>query len=267
MKRPRGKTQEEASRIVHVASFGAGVNSVAGVLEEGFHKYDVILFADTGSEKKETYAYLDYLINTLGWPITTIKSKYGKIYDYYFNKKIYPTRFARDCTRKFKIDPFNKHLRQTYGYDAHFIVDIFIDAGEEDRKRNSKYRYVTLNYPLIDKGIDRKQCEIIIKSHNMPVPIKSGCFFCMFTPPSVWRQMEASPPGTNAREYYEKSLKMENNSIMRLKAKFPLVRVRGKDMPDLFECGCYNPNFDAEEGEKEFEKLLEEVDYDKIKRT
>ncbi len=267
MKRPRGKTQEQASRIVHVASFGGGVNSVAGVLEEGFEKYAVILFADTGSEKKETYAYLDYLTKTLGWPIKFIQSKYGNIYDYYYKKKIYPTRFARDCTGKFKIDPFNKYLRETYGYDAHFIVDIFIDSGEPDRVRTSRYLYATLNYPLVEKNIDRKQCELIIKSHNMPVPVKSGCYFCMFTPPSVWRQMERSPQGSNAKEYYEKSINMERNSIMRAKAKYPLVRLRGKDMSELFECGCYTPNFDTEAGEKELEKILQEVDYSQVKRT
>ena len=41
-----------------IASFGCGVDSVAGLLLNS--NYDEIIFADTGSELPETYAYLDY---------------------------------------------------------------------------------------------------------------------------------------------------------------------------------------------------------------
>ena len=41
-----------------ITSFGCGVDSVAGLLLNS--NYDEIIFADTGSELPETYAYLDY---------------------------------------------------------------------------------------------------------------------------------------------------------------------------------------------------------------
>ena len=48
--------------MIKIASFGCGVDSVAGLLlskEQGI-EYDEIIFADTGSEKPETYQYLDF---------------------------------------------------------------------------------------------------------------------------------------------------------------------------------------------------------------
>ena len=47
--------------MIKTASFGCGVDSVAGLLKYGFDRYQEIIFADTGSEKPETYAYLDFL--------------------------------------------------------------------------------------------------------------------------------------------------------------------------------------------------------------
>ena len=41
-----------------IASFGCGVDSVAGLLLNS--DYDEIIFADTGSEMPETYAFLNY---------------------------------------------------------------------------------------------------------------------------------------------------------------------------------------------------------------
>ena len=48
--------------MIKIASFGCGVDSVAGLLlakEQGI-KYDEIIFADTLEERPETYAYLEY---------------------------------------------------------------------------------------------------------------------------------------------------------------------------------------------------------------
>lgn len=273
VKRIRGKKLGETDKVYRIASFGCGVDSVAGLLQFGTDKYDEIIFADTGAEKVETYDYLAFLMIQLRWNITIVNSQYGDIYNYYKKKKVYPSRFARDCTGKFKLDPFYKYLRKTYGYDAHFIVDLFIDAAEEDRVGKPKYNYYSLNYPLVNAGITREDCKRIIKEHNMPLPIKSGCFFCPFTPPKVWQQMENSPLGSYAQQYLELSLELEKEADPRWKKAYPLVRLKGKDMQTL-ECACYSPRIDPEEATKAFEKEVKQVltvehsvDYEKVKRS
>lgn len=242
---------------VKVCSFGCGVDSIAGFLilqEEGLiDEYDEILWADTGSEMPETYAYLDYLTKTLGWKIKVIRSKYGKIYDYYKKKHVYPTRLARDCTGKFKIDPINKYLRTMYGKKAHFNIDIFINYDEAHyRMRTSKYKYATLLYPLVDRKITRAQCKETIKKHNMPVPHKSGCFFCWAQPPASWLKLKKDHP-----DLFQESLDMEHDSKVRHKGVLPLIRLKAKEMKlnpmdDFFDetdegCGCFNYNIDSED--------------------
>lgn len=254
-----GKHEEESLRraiqkgyrIIRIASFGCGVDSIGGLVAFG-RDYDEIIFDDTGGEKPETYAYLEYLQKTLGWNIVVLKSKYGNIYDYYYKKKIYPTMFARDCTGKFKIDPQNKYLRTKYGKKAHFIIDLFIDNDEPERMFTSKYRYITLRYPLIDAKMGRDDCVAAIKNAGMPIPIKSGCFFCPYTPPEVWRRMKNG--SEEQREMYAKAKKLEDNSIMRDKRKYPLIRLKGKNDTSM-SCHCFNPNIDTKANELELDKL------------
>jgi 3'-phosphoadenosine 5'-phosphosulfate sulfotransferase (PAPS reductase)/FAD synthetase len=107
-----------------IASFGCGVDSVAMVLLKP--DYDEIIFADTGSEMPETYAYLDYFEKKSGLKVTKVKSKHGNIYDYYFGKKAQPTIFMRDCTSKFKISVIRKYLREKYGKKETFEMNLGI---------------------------------------------------------------------------------------------------------------------------------------------
>lgn len=241
-----------SKQVYEIASFGCGIDSVAGLLlmKDESYPYDEIIFADTGSEKPETYAYLDYVKQKLGWNIKVVRSKYGNIYDYYYNKKIYPTRFARDCTGKFKLDPINKYLRTMYGKQAHFNMHIFIDYSEVTRIRTSKYNYSTLIYPLVERKISREDCKRIITEHGLPIPAKSGCFFCPFTPPKVWANMKLE-----RKELFDKSLALEKNSVMRHKTDFPLIVLKGKESQDLFDCGCFNVNQDTKANEIELDKL------------
>ncbi len=241
---------------VNVLSFGCGVDSVAGYLvlqdENKIKDFDEIIWADTGSEMPETYAYFDYVTKTLGWKIKIIKSKYGKIYEYYRGRKMFPTRFRRECTSKFKIDPINKYLRTMYGKKAHFNVNIFINYTEADRRiRTSRHNYATLCYPLVDRKISRDRCKEIITEHKLLMPHKSGCYFCWAQPPKSWQKLKVKHP-----DLFEKSRQMESDSNMKNIRDHPLIRLKAKDMKlnpmdDFIEnddsCGCFNYNIDADD--------------------
>ena len=199
----------------------------------------------------QTYAYFEYVTKTLGWKVKIIKSKHGKIYDYYKARKMFPTRFIRDCTSKFKINPINKYLRTMYGKKAHFDIDIFINYTEAaKRMRSSRHNYATLKYPLVDRKITRDQCKEIILDHKLPMPHKSGCFFCFAQPESSWLKLKQTQP-----DLFEKARKMELESNMKDLQKFPLIRLKAKDMPikpmdeflDDDGCGCFNYNVEDED--------------------
>ena len=74
--------------MIKIASFGCGVDSVAGLLlskEQGI-EYDEIIFADTLEERPETYAYLEYFEKKSGFKINKVVSHLGSIYDWHFRK-------------------------------------------------------------------------------------------------------------------------------------------------------------------------------------
>lgn len=255
---------------IKVASFGAGVDSVAGFLKFGFDQYDEIVFSDTGSEKFQTYEYLAWLINQKAWPITVLSSKYGNIYDYYYRKKLYPNMFRRDCSGKFKIDVIHKYLRTKYGTDAHFTTSLYIDYHELGRMRESKYRYESLVYPLIDNKIHRNEAICIILRNGFDVPVKSGCSFCPFTKSqpaikdddvkyimenaNVSREVAVDALTKanggwvwlrdNNPEEFKMASELEQISTLKKKREFPLISLKGHESATLEdtmqECGCFN---------------------------
>jgi len=215
--------------MLKIASFGCGVDSVAGLLLNS--DYDEIIFADTGSERPETYTYLDYFEKKSGLTITKVKSHLGDMYDYHYKKKIQPAPFRRDCTSKFKISPIRKYLRETYGKKETFEMNIFIDYSESHRMRTPDVKYIINKYPLVERKLNRDQLKEIIKSKDYILPIKSGCYFCCFTTKKGWIDLK-----DKQNELWKKSLALEKNSNLNK----PLINLKGKDSQNLFDCKCFN---------------------------
>ena len=224
--------------MIKIASFGCGVDSVAGLLLNS--DYDEIIFADTGSEMPATYAYLDYFEKKSGLTITKVnREQYGKIYDYYYKSRVFPMPTFRDCTKKFKITPIRQYIRKKYPKET-FEMSIFIARDEFHRMRNSDVQYIKNNYPLVDQKITRDDRLEIIKSNGYDLPIKSGCFFCPFNTKKRWIDLR-----NNHKDLFEKSKELEKRAMYDIDGnrKFnvlPLVKIRGKESQTLFECKCFN---------------------------
>ena len=221
-----------------IASFGCGVDSVAMVLLKS--DYDEIIFADTGSEMPQTYAYLDYFEKKSGLKITKVKSKHGNIYDYYFGKKAQPTIFMRDCTGKFKVSVIRHYLREKFGKKETFEMNLGIDYSEFHRMRESDRKYIKNKYPLVDQKLTRDELKEIIISKGYELPTKSGCFFCPFNNKKRWIDLR-----NNHLDLFEKSQELEKRAMYKENGDRkwniqPLITIKGKDSQTLFECGCFN---------------------------
>ena len=211
-----------------IASFGCGVDSVAGLLLNS--NYDEIIFADTLDELPQTYAYLSYFEKS-GLKITKVKSKHGSLYDYFFKGKSQSSKYHHWCSDKFKIQPIRKYLREKYGKKETFEMSIFIDFSEFHRMRESDRKYIKNKYPLVEQKLNRDQLKEIIKSKGYLLPEKSGCYHCCFTTKKGWIKLRNNEP-----ELWEKTKDLENNS----NTKESLIKIRGKDSQTLFECRCFN---------------------------
>jgi len=212
-----------------IASFGCGVDSVAGLLLNS--NYDEIIFADTLDELPETYAYLDYFEKKSGLKITKVKSKHGSLYDYFFKGKSQSSKFHHWCSDKFKIQPIRKYLREKYGKKETFEMNIFIDYSEFHRMRESDRKYIKNKYPLVEQKLTRDELKEIIKSKGYLLPQKSGCYHCCFTTKKGWIKLRNKEP-----ELWQKTKDLENNS----NTKESLIKLKGKDSKTLFECACFN---------------------------
>lgn len=201
-----GHPLADVPRLPLVVAYGMGVDSTAVLV--GFAVLGIrpnkILFADTGSEKPETYAYLPVIqawLASVGFPAVEVvryRPRHG-LYDSLegnclVNETLPSLAFGfKSCSMKWKREPQDKHVngwqpaRDAWARGHKVVKVIGYDAGPKDSRRawkmtdDAKYAYW---YPLRDWGWDRERCEREIQAAGLPVPPKSACFFCPATQPA-----------------------------------------------------------------------------------
>lgn len=256
------------SELVTLA-YGGGVNSKAIAVEyvrRGL-PIDLILFADTGGERKRTYADLEHFsfwleskgypavirvqrVNDKGEPITLEGEclKRGQLPSIAYGLKA--------CSQKHKGQPQDKFMnhwqraQEAWKRGEKVVKLIGYDAGEPHRIKDYGDEKYELRYPLVEWGWGRDECVKAIQDAGLPLPGKSACFFCPSTKPHEIRQLMIEEP-----ELLKRALAMEANA----KANLTSVKGLGRDwswesyveflekqMEFPFEgamdppCGCYD---------------------------
>lgn len=194
-----------------VASFGGGVNSTAmliGMYELGELKPDLILFADTGGEKSETYQHVlamnDWL-HDRHWPrIMTVREERFTLEQECLTAHTLPSIVfgMRSCSDKFKIRPQERYLK-ALGITEHTKL-IGFDANESHRVGSFPS---PRRYPLIEWGWGREECIAAIRRSGLKIPPKSSCFFC----PEM-KEQEILSLGRTDPELLKRALAMERNA-------------------------------------------------------
>lgn len=188
-----------------MVAYGAGVDSTAMLIAlvlSGI-RIDMVLFADTGSEKPSTYAFLEVFRTWLAaHDVTLVVVRYQPS-----NYKHYPPYRSLDencftngtlpsisfgfssCSQKWKIEPQNKWTEawepatRVWAAEGKVIKLIGYDCSPADAKRyahregyvDNRYVY---GYPLRALGWKRDDCEAYIRAAGLEVPAKSACFMC-----------------------------------------------------------------------------------------
>ncbi len=204
-------------------SFGGGVNSAAlvvGLLERQ-ERPDWILFADTGGERPETYAFLDTFRTYLGKHglELTVVSNGGRgqgatLEENCLLRKELPSLAYgfKGCSVKWKRQPMDRWLRdqpqvqEAWNRGELVTRCIGIDAGETKRAKlppDDKWIY---RYPLVEWGWDRAACEVACRRHGL-TPGKSSCFFC----PAA-RKSEIRDLATRHPDLFARAVAIERNS-------------------------------------------------------
>jgi hypothetical protein len=192
-----------------IVAYGLGVDSTAVLVrfQQLGIRPDLILFADTGNEKQETYDYLPVInewLARVGFPTVTVVRNVVKNFKHWppyetlgenclTNGTLPSLAFGfKSCSLKWKVAPQNRYCSQwgpaleAWARGGKCRKVIGYDAGSNDLKRYAQaqgledgdYDYV---YPLIEWGWDRDRCKAEIAAAGLPVPPKSACYFCPAT--------------------------------------------------------------------------------------
>lgn len=182
-----------------VVAYGGGLNSTAmlvGFRERGITPH-LILFADTGAERPETYAHAQQMsaMTQLWWGLEietvhgTFKGKPEGLVDACLRNNVMPSlAYAgrKGCSVRHKIRPQNKRLKQWMRERQVAVVTKAIGYDANEGHRALKKHDETLAkgmstvfwYPLVEWGWRRADCAAAIAAAGLPVPGKSACFMC-----------------------------------------------------------------------------------------
>ncbi len=234
-----------------VASYGGGTNSTAmliGMWERG-ERADLVVFADTGGEQPHTYRHIEMFSRWLvshGMPEITVVREHVTLEDDVLRRHALPAiAFGfKTCSQRFKLRPFERHLKQI-GADLSEVTKLIgFDADEPHRARE-----ITGNrYPLIEWNWGRAECVEAIRRTGLTQPGKSSCFFCPSMKKHEILQMARMYP-----DLADRAIAMEENaeldSIKGLGRNFSWRALLEYDEAQIdafpeslieIDCGCYD---------------------------
>lgn len=180
-----------------VVAFGGGLNSTALLIRwvfEGLPPPGLILFANTGNERQETYDHIarfsEWLVKE-GMPPITETRKGGRqetLGESCLRLKLLPSLAygGKTCSQKFKIEPQDRDVNRWAPAQAAWargdkVVKI-IGYGAEEQKRISRAHIEDdkfyLRFPLDEWGMRREDCARVVRLVGLPPVGKSSCTFC-----------------------------------------------------------------------------------------
>lgn len=214
---------ESIAPKLRVISLGAGVQSTTMALMAAHGEIgpmpDAAIFADTGYEPKAVYKHLDWLMSgVLPFPVAvvsagniredtltalaggSIAARGAALTAPFFSAGGGPLN--RQCTRHYKIDPINKHLRGWLGLKARRrlpkspVVEVWmgISTDEAARMKPSREAWIAHRYPLIEADMSRWACLRWMERNGYPKPPKSACIFCPYHNDNAWRDLRDNDP-------------------------------------------------------------------------
>ena len=217
-------------------SLGLGQQSTALYLMSSrgeLPRADYAIFADTGSESKQTYEYLKWLLKWQkqhdGIPIITANRKKSLYNDLIEGTNDSGTRFAsipaftknpdgstgilrRKCTEEYKVKIIHKAIRKVYGlkkFQRTPFTETWmgITVDELGRIKYPRYKWQVFVYPFCNyrsienrleklgfSFLSRADCVRWLTKNGYPLPPKSACFFCPYQSNVRWLEMKKNRP-------------------------------------------------------------------------
>ncbi|TCM32373.1 hypothetical protein [Novosphingobium sp. ST904] len=197
-------------------AYGIGVDSTALLIElvSRGEKPEIVITADTGTEKPSTYAYLDVIgpwmkSHGIRHEIVRYQPKRFKHWPPYYSllemaltNATLPSKSlgGSSCSLKYKKAPQDAFLKtwqpaiDAWARGQKVTRLIGFDAGSRDRARAAHAATIddplySYRYPLQEWGWDRDACIARIAAEGLPFCEKSSCFLCIGMAPAEVRAL------------------------------------------------------------------------------
>lgn len=196
----------------NIISLGAGVQSSAMALMAKHGEItpmpEFAVFADTESEPKLVYDWLNQLEKLLPFPIYRVSQ--GNLYEKSlflrtgksgkkYTKHNVPAftlgangekgMVQRQCTLDFKITPIRRKIKQMLTREERCTQWLGISLDELTRMKDSQDKRIINRYPLVEMRLTRQDCLKWMRDNNYPTPPRSACIFCPFKSKSEWLKL------------------------------------------------------------------------------
>ena len=198
---------------MRVLSLGAGVQSstIALMMMTGeIEPAECAIFADVKAEPRRVYQWLDWLEKQLSFPVYRVTHEDGLTADIeqacaglskrvssppLFTKEATGAegRTLRQCTRDFKIAVIKRKIRQL-AQGRKVVQVIGISHDERGRAKPSDVRYITHEWPLLEKQMVRQECKHWMFKHVGCSAPRSACVYCPNKCNTEWRLLRDDDP-------------------------------------------------------------------------
>lgn len=203
---------------LRLLSLGAGVQSTTlflMALDGEIKGLQGAIFADTGWEPGVVYRHLEWLETHTAGRIPIYRVSAGNIRNDVIGSvgtdgdssrnppfwvegadgRAAPLR--RKCTSHYKILPIDKKVRELLGVapgrpvKRGTVVEkwLGISTDEATRIKPSGHKWMVNRYPLIERGMSRRDCLAWLAHRGHPEPPKSACIGCPYRSDASWIAM------------------------------------------------------------------------------
>jgi len=217
-------------QVIRALSLGWGVQSftLAAMSALGeIEKVSIAIHADTLHERSGTYSFAKKYTPWLakrGIEVQTVKTefqegtadKWGGVFIPAFtdNGKS-KGMLRRQCTQRWKIQPIRRYLQKVRNKRP---VELWLGISTDEalRMKPSNVKYITHRWPLIELGMNRKDCKEWLDKHDLEIPPRSACVFCPLHDTKEWQDLQANGNGD-----FSKAVKVDR-AIRNLRPPFDL---------------------------------------------
>lgn len=188
-----------------VLSYGGGVQTVAmvaAVIQGKLPRPDYIVIADTSREKTSTWDYLDEVVQPalaqIGLTVEIASHDLSTVDLYAHNGDLLVPAFTKTgklptfCSNEWKQRVIMRWLRAQDVEACDVWIGFSVD--ESGRAKPSGVEWFTRRFPLLELGMTRADCKVIIDELGWPMPYKSACWMCPNMNDAEWAEMKEAYP-------------------------------------------------------------------------